>query len=356
MDYISIIFKIVEVLIIILAAKILILFLRKAVWKIETLTKRIVKYEVNREKNRLVFRFISFLIWLCALTLIIFVSGFWNLFISLIIGSKWYDKVFQISLIWVLSYLLIKHFSGVFEEFDKAVGRISFSENTHVLLKLAIRYGIITLAIIFSLQALNLTTVLATVLAGAGVAGIVIGFAAKDVFSNLLAGIFIIVDRPFKIGEYVSVEGENIGGTVKEIRLRSTKLISADNTLITVPNSLLANNPVINYSRFNFRHLFIKIGIAYESDLKKAFKILKQVCKNDEAVIKGKEISVVINEFASSSVNITAKIWVDKKKGGGVFETKSRILENIKRAFDKNNIEIPYPKQVLLRPKKTKRK
>lgn len=185
------------------------------------------------------------------------------------------------------------------------------------------------------LQTVGLTaTSLTAVIASAGVA---VGLALQGSLSNFAGGVLILLLKPFVIGDYI-VQG-NTEGTVKEIGLVYTELLTVDNRLIVVPNGTLSDSSIINVSANPLRRLELTVGIGYASDLKKAKEILARLGETDPARDPEKEVNVFVSELADSSVNLGLHVWVASSE---YWNAKWRLNENIKLAFDENGIEIPF--------------
>lgn len=185
------------------------------------------------------------------------------------------------------------------------------------------------------LQTVGLTaTSLTAVIASAGVA---VGLALQGSLSNFAGGVLILLLKPFVIGDYI-VQG-NTEGTVKEIGLVYTELLTVDNRLIVVPNGTLSDSSIINVSANPLRRLELTVGIGYASDLKKAKEILARLGETDPARDPEKEVNVFVSELADSSVNLGLHVWV---ASSDYWNAKWRLNENIKLAFDENGIEIPF--------------
>ena len=185
------------------------------------------------------------------------------------------------------------------------------------------------------LQTVGLTaTSLTAVIASAGVA---VGLALQGSLSNFAGGVLILLLKPFVIGDYI-VQG-NTEGTVKEIGLVYTELLTVDNRLIVVPNGTLADSSIINVSANPLRRLELTVGIGYASDLKKAKEILARLGETDPARDPEKEVNVFVSELADSSVNLGLHVWVKTEE---YWNAKWRLTEQIKLAFDENGIEIPF--------------
>jgi small-conductance mechanosensitive channel len=184
--------------------------------------------------------------------------------------------------------------------------------------------------------------------AGAGVAGIAIGFAAKDTLSNLISGILLIIDRPLKVGDRIEVwsapKNSSTWGDVVSIGLRATKIKTTDNIIIIIPNNILMNRDIVNYTAISDEiRVRIPIGISYESNLKKAKEIIIRVSLELDWVMKDRAPKVVVKSFGDSSVDLEARVWIrDPRKR---IDTISYITDRVKEVFDEEKIEIPYPRR-----------
>lgn len=188
------------------------------------------------------------------------------------------------------------------------------------------------------LQTVGLTaTSLTAIVASAGVA---VGLALQGSLSNFAGGVLILLMKPFVIGDYI-VQG-NTEGTVKEIGLVYTELITADNRLIVIPNGTLIDSSIVNVTATGKRRLELSVGIGYKSDLKKAKEVLIRLGENDPARDPENPVNVFVAELAESSVNLGLHVWVSSSE---YWNAKWRLTENIKMAFDEEGIEIPF-KQV----------
>lgn len=171
--------------------------------------------------------------------------------------------------------------------------------------------------------------------------GVCAGLAVNGALSNLAGGVLIIFTRPFKVDDYIEVEGSSIAGTVEEIRIVTTKLCTPDNKVIYVPNGTLSNSNIINYSEKATRRVDFNFAIAYESDFGKARELIYNLLASHELALKDPAPVVRMSEHGDSSVNITARVWVNSKN---YWTVKWDIIEASKKMFDENGIEIPYNK------------
>lgn len=179
----------------------------------------------------------------------------------------------------------------------------------------------------------------ASIVALLGSAGVAIGLAIQGSLSNLAGGVLILLLKPFKVGDYIKENSAGQEGTVSEIQIFYTKLLTPDNKVIVLPNGGLANTSLINMTAARYRRLDIVIGIPYDADIKKAKEVLQAVLKKDEFVMKDKDILVYVDELAQSSVNMGIRCFFLNEN---FWEGKWRITENCKYALDEAGIEIPY--------------
>ena len=201
---------------------------------------------------------------------------------------------------------------------------------------------IIAVYLIFSSWHIDMTAWLAS----AGIVGIAIGFAAKDTLANLFAGVFILADSPYKIGDYVVLDsGER--GKVTHIGIRSTRLLTRGDVEITIPNAVMGNTRISNESggpheKFRLR---VKVGVAYGSDIDHVKELLMNIALNDPDVCDDPEPRVRFRTFGGSSLDIELLCWVETPEVRG---RVSDILNTaIYKCFNTEKIEIPYNKQDL---------
>jgi len=204
-------------------------------------------------------------------------------------------------------------------------------------------------AIIIALDMLGVNVM--PFIAGAGVAGIAIGFAAKDTLSNLIAGVLLIMDRPFEIGDRIEVWTAPLGsatwGDVIDIGLRATKIKTTDNIIIVIPNNEIMKRDIINYTIITSKiRVRVNIGIAYDADMEKAKELIIKVADSAEWIAKDPAPKVVVRNFGESSVDLQLRVWIDDARKR--MDTISYVTDNIKTLFDKEGIEIPYPRRHII--------
>ena len=183
-------------------------------------------------------------------------------------------------------------------------------------------------------------------LASAGVLGIVLGLAAKDTLANLFSGIFIMVDSPYKEGDYINLDsGER--GYVKNIGIRSTRIMTRDDIEITIPNSVIANAKIINESGgpYENERIRLSIGVAYGSDIDKVKNILMNIASESGLVSEKFDPRVRFRSFGESSLDFELLFWIDKPESRG--RTLDFLNSKIYQEFNKHNIEIPFPQRTV---------
>lgn len=180
----------------------------------------------------------------------------------------------------------------------------------------------------------------ASIVALLGSAGVAIGLAIQGSLSNLAGGVLLLLLKPFKVGDYIIESATGKEGTVSEIQIFYTKLVTADNQVIVLPNGNLSNNTITNATAAEYRRMDIVVGISYDADLKRAKEVLQQVLEDDEKVVKDRDRMVFVNELAASSVNLGVRCWF---ANADFWPGKWRITEKCKCALDDAGIEIPFP-------------
>jgi small-conductance mechanosensitive channel len=184
--------------------------------------------------------------------------------------------------------------------------------------------------------------------AGAGVAGVAIGFAAKDTLSNLIAGILLIVDRPFEVGDRIEVwsapAGSATWGDVIDIGLRATKIRTTDNIIIVIPNNEIMTRDIINYTLNGEKiRVRINIGVAYDADIQKAKDLIIKVAESADWIAHDPAPKVVVRNFGESSVDLQLRVWINEARHR--MNTISYITDKVKEVFDSEGVEIPYPRR-----------
>ncbi|MCF8057369.1 MAG: mechanosensitive ion channel [Desulfocapsa sp.] len=173
-----------------------------------------------------------------------------------------------------------------------------------------------------------------------GAAGLAVGLALKDSLSNFASGIMLILFRPFKVGDFVTVGG--VTGTVHQIDTFSTLILTADNQRIIVPNSGITSSVITNVNAEDTRRVDLVIGIGYDDDIRQAKTTLEEIVRADSRVLSDPATTIAVAALADSSVNFIVRPWV---KTADYWNVHNDLLEKIKITFDETGISIPYPQQ-----------
>lgn len=208
------------------------------------------------------------------------------------------------------------------------------------------RWGIIVVGTITALQQFTDVT---TFLAGLGILGFTVGFALQDVMKNFAAGLLLLIQRPFIVGDNISVSG--FDGTVIDINLRATELRTFDGLCVIIPNSDALNHAVTNFTRSVNRRIQVMVGVDYKTDLNKAREAVIEAIQEVPGLLNEPAPIVVFDTFAESSINLTAYYWVDTTQVG-LFAARDAGVKFIKRAFDRQGIRPPYPVRTMVNVEK----
>lgn len=193
---------------------------------------------------------------------------------------------------------------------------------------------IVTIAVRFGIKESSVAALLAS-------GGVAVGLALQGGLSNFAGGVIILALKPFQVGDYIIENTSKQEGTVTKIEMFYTTLSTVDNKRIVIPNGTLTEASVVNVTAQEKRKLEFKIGISYQSDLKKAKGILERLLHEDPCIMSDQEMIVFVDELGESSVIIGFRAWVKTEE---YWNTKWRLNEKVKLAFDEEDIEIPYNK------------
>lgn len=205
---------------------------------------------------------------------------------------------------------------------------------------------IVMLGIILALAVMNLDGALKSLLAGAGVAGLAIGLALQGILSNSFSGVFLAVKNEMNVGDWVETNGYS--GHVHRIELRNTSIKEADNNIVVMPNKMIVDNPFKNFGLTKRVRCNITCGVGYESDLAQVKGIAVKAIEEYFPTNTGEEIEFYYTDFGSSSIDFLMRFWVDAKDKRTALEVKSEAIMIIKKAFDENDINIPFPIRTLI--------
>lgn len=171
-----------------------------------------------------------------------------------------------------------------------------------------------------------------------GTASLAIGLALQGGLTNMVGGLLILIFKPFKVGDWI--ESNGVSGSVDYISIFYTEISTLDSTKVVLPNGNLANSNIKNFTTNEKRKLCVDFSVSYDSDIDKVKKVLKEVIDKEEMILKDEEIFIRLTEHSDSALIFTVRVWTENKN---FWPLKFNLLENVKKAFDKNKITIPYP-------------
>ena len=227
----------------------------------------------------------------------------------------------------------------------RVLRRISQSEQVNQLLAYSVFLAILAVGTFVALGILGLQKTVASLLAGAGIITLALGFAFQDIAANLMAGIYLSVQRPFRPGHII--ETKDFFGVVKRIHLRWTELRTQQGQVVLIPNKQVFENPIMNYSSTGERRVDLRLGVSYGDDLEKARQIAIQAVQEVSTRLPDKDVEFFYEEFGESSINFVVRFWIEFQRQPDFLAAQSEAIQRIKRAFDENGITIPFPIRTL---------
>ena len=220
----------------------------------------------------------------------------------------------------------------------KSLERANVEQGVLTFISSLVKYMLYFVLVLMILSKFGVTA--SSVIAVLGSAGLTIGLALQGSLSNFAGGVLILLLKPFVVGDYIIENTDKMEGTVSEITIFYTKLLTPDNKAILIPNGTLSNSSIVNVTAMNKRRLDLLFGVAYDSDIQKVKDILQRVAIGDAAIMKNEPANVFVSELKDSFVEMGIRGWV---KTEDYWTTKWRITENVKLEFDKEGISIPFP-------------
>lgn len=215
-----------------------------------------------------------------------------------------------------------------------------------LLLQRVAKWTIIILVTITALQRVDFN--LTGFVAGLGIIGFTIGFALQDVSKNFVAGILLLLQQPFDIGDAIEVAGYS--GTVKNVDIRATEIRTFDGLQVLIPNGDVYVNAIKNFSKAKRRRLQLNIGVAYDSDLDIVTDTVSTALSSISGVITDDPApAVAFKEFGDSSINLTAYFWIDLDQTG-YLNAQDQSIKVVKKAFEATGIDMPFPMRTLQMP------
>lgn len=242
----------------------------------------------------------------------------------------------------LLTYLTIKLFANKIRSVSL---RRNPSKSTADLFVTLFRFAILLIAGFAVLKIFHLERATTSLLAGAGIAGIVIGFALQDAASNLTAGVTLSAQKQVEVGDLVKIEDHY--GVIQKIDLRMTRIRTMSGQMIYYPNKRLISNVIEDFSRFGKRRVEVEVGVGYSSDLDAVKALVLKTIKELKVVRKSDPVEFFYTEISDFKINFEVRYWVDFHREVDWKNGKSQGIVAIKKALDKEGIDIPFPIQTI---------
>jgi small-conductance mechanosensitive channel len=214
------------------------------------------------------------------------------------------------------------------------------SEQQTLLAKRLSFYVVASLVVVSALAQLGIN--LGVLLGAAGILTVAVGFASQTSASNLVSGLFLMMERPFIVGDWIIVD--DVHGTVVAIDLMAVKIRMFDNSLVRIPNESIIKNRLTNITHFPIHRIDTDVGVAYKEDMAKIMKILFEVADRNPLVLDNPRPQFFYDGYGDSGLEVRFGVWVAK---GNIWEVRNSIRLEIKDAFDREGIEIPFPHRTL---------
>lgn len=226
-------------------------------------------------------------------------------------------------------------------------GLYKFSHNTVIsgLLSAIAEILILGTGFFVALEVLQLSKVVTSLLAGAGIVGLAMGIAFQDFVANIISGIFFAVKKPLHVGDTIETSG--IFGVVKEMGLRSTIVDTAKGQYVYIPNREIFQNPLYNYSKTKKRRVDLEVGVSYDGDLEDIRTIAIEAIQTVPEVLEKKPVELFYTSFGDSSINFVVRFWIKFDRQRSYRHATSEAIIAVKKAFDKEGISIPFPIRTL---------
>lgn len=218
---------------------------------------------------------------------------------------------------------------------DRAAKRNLDKHNAALLRKIT-TYAVLSASLLVALSTLGIK--LSGLLAAAGLLTVALGFAAQTSVSNIISGFFLLMEKPFEVGDVVDIEG-NVG-VVLSLDLLSTKLRTFDNLFVRIPNENILKKSVKTFSKYQVRRIDIKFSIAYKEKITEAKEVVRDFLKSSSLVLEDPRPLIITRTLGDSGVDFVAKVWIDRTK---LLEARDSVTAGIKKALDEAGIEIPFP-------------
>ncbi len=264
------------------------------------------------------------------------VSSWWEAFVDMVPNML-------VALVLLILFVFIARL--VKKIFIKIYSKSSDNKAIENLFSTIVYYAVLGLGFFIVLGVLKLDKAVTSLLAGVGVIGLALGFAFQDIAANFVSGIILAFRKPFSVGDVIVVQ--DIMGTVSGTNLRETVVNTFQGQEVFVPNKDVLSNPIINYTILGERRIDLACGISYGDNLQNVEDLVLDAIKGMEGVIRKEDMIFTYKEFGSSSINFEIKFWIKFPENPSFLAMRSSAIKEIKAAFDKEGITIPFPIRTL---------
>jgi small conductance mechanosensitive channel len=224
--------------------------------------------------------------------------------------------------------------------------RVSHSEQVTRLLAQTVFLAFLAAGFFISLGIVGLQKTVASLLAGAGILGLALGFAFQDIAANFMAGIYLSIERPFRVGHLIQTK--DFLGVVQKVHLRWTEVANPQGQLVLIPNKQVFENPITNFTTSGKRRVDVKLGVSYSDDLAKVREVTLKTLEQISVRKPDTDVEMFFEKFGESSIDLVARFWIDfTSRQSEYLAAQSEAIEKLKRAYDDDGITLPFPTQTL---------
>lgn len=265
------------------------------------------------------------------------VNGWWETAVSM------FPNFIVAIIVLVIFYLIAKYIKYLLKKFfQKFYGQSAVIN----LFSNIVYLSVLTAGLFVALDILDLDKTVTSMLAGLGILGLALGFAFQEIASNFISGIILSINKPFTIGDIIEVDGNT--GTVEFVSLRTTNIRTFQGQKILIPNKTIFQNAITNYTENGKRRVDLEVGVSYGDDLEKVQKVTLEAINSLDDILKEEAVQFFFTDYGDSSINFVVMFWTEyKKKHSEYMEAKHRAIMAINKAFNANDISIPFPIRTL---------
>ncbi len=251
---------------------------------------------------------------------------------------RWVTRIVALIVVWIIVAILVRYLTRWIQSAGRRTKRYNIDDRDLNTIDRLLDYVVVFLGIIVTLGIMGWTNLLISALTAAGVFTIIIGFAVKDVAANFISGIFILIDQPFAPGDFIQVS--DFLGTVKTVSLRTTILVTLDGPLVYIPNSVVAVEPMTNYSLAQDRRVNFTISIANDAEVGQALKIISRVLEDEPDLLPERPQVVLVSDVREYAIDISVTAYTSSD---ALLAVASQLQQQVLAALHANQIELAVP-------------